>query len=729
MHAKENPHEGGRQSDCGHHFTTPRYDFDQIDAALLPRADTLLNEWLPDGKLSGHEYTAINPTRADHHPGSFKINIDTGIWEDFATGDKGPGLVSLYAYIHRMDKPDAATELAQRHGLQAASARDKPPTKARPREEWQPVMPIPDDAPPPPTYTAKLGETVTRYDYRGIDGRLLHLVYRVDRASADGKKGKDFYPVTWCQHKGTGAHDWRWKAIPEKRPLYGLETLTEDTVGFPACISEGEKAVQAARQLMPGFVCLTSSGGSKGAGKTDWTSLIGRRVVIWPDADKPGMDYAWTVAKELRQVGVTDVHIINVSAVFGAGMKEGFDAADALARGWTAERLGRALAADDALLPPEEDDEPADGLPAIRSIPGNLDKVIRNAERVLIDSGIPVFDRGGQVVRPVMLMADVPMDGGTLPAGSLAIMDVSAGWLTLIWNRIAAWYAKARDGFKRIDCPSKYATLYLDAAGMWTLPVLTGIVEAPTIRPDGTLLTQPGYDPRSGLFLDYTGLPVTVPEYPTQADALAALAVLKHVIREFPFVNEAARSVALSSQMTAAVRRALRTAPFHVFDSPEKGTGKGLLANIASIIATGRQPTTATLTTSPDENQKKLESYLVRGVSFLNIDNASKPVEGDLLCSLATEETVAPRILGQTKYVTVRTNTMTVTITGNNLIVAGDLTRRALVSRIDAQMERPDARSFEIPDLKRHVAEHRHELLAACLTMVRAYIVAGCPPH
>lgn len=728
MEATKNPHNGGHKSFTARHSTTLRYDFDRIDVALLPRAETLLNEWLPDGKLSGHEYTARNPTRADNRPGSFKINTATGIWEDFATGDNGPGLMSLFAYINRMDKPDAAAELAQRYGLQAASASDKPPPKAKPRDEWQPVTPVPETAPPPPVYTPKPGETVTRYDYRGSDGRLLHPVYRVDRAGPDGKRSKDFRPVTWCKHKVTGAHKWQWKAIPNRRPLYGLETLA-GKVGAPVCICEGEKAVHAARQLLPAWACVTSSSGGKAGHLADWTPLAGRRVMIWRDADDEGTRYAQTVTAALHDAGMTSVQWLSLD-IFGETLKKGYDAADALAAGWTADRLSKALQSDAAIEKPKDlDDEPAEGLPLVRIIPGNLNKVIDKAEGILLSAGVPLFDRGGQLVRPVVLMTDVAVDGAKIPAGSLAIKDITAGWLTRVFNEHAIWKVLTRDTFKRIDCPPRYAEIYLQCVGDWRVPTLTGIVEAPTLRADGTLLNQPGYDPLSGLYLDYVGKPVIVPENPAKKDALEALAIVKEIIAEFPFIDHASRSVALSSLLTAVVRRALRTAPFHCYDSPEKGTGKSLLANVSAIISTGRPATTATLATSDDENQKRLGAYLIRGVSFLNVDNVSHPVEGDFFCSLATEETVDPRVLGHSVFVKVKTNTVVVTITGNNLTLAGDVTRRALLCRIDAQMERPDARTFKIPDLKRHVADHRHELLGAALTALRAFVVAGRPAH
>jgi hypothetical protein len=63
---------------------------------------------LPNGKLEGHEYVAINPTRIDKHLGSFRINTISTKWSDFATGDKGRDLISLYAYLKAISNYEAA---------------------------------------------------------------------------------------------------------------------------------------------------------------------------------------------------------------------------------------------------------------------------------------------------------------------------------------------------------------------------------------------------------------------------------------------------------------------------------------------------------------------------------------------------------------------------------------------------------------------------------------------
>ncbi len=92
-------------------------DFQAINRAALASLPALLRRWLPDGRLLGHEYTARNPTRADRRPGSFRINVNSGRWSDFATGDKGGDGVSLAAYLSGTGQAEAARALAEMLGV------------------------------------------------------------------------------------------------------------------------------------------------------------------------------------------------------------------------------------------------------------------------------------------------------------------------------------------------------------------------------------------------------------------------------------------------------------------------------------------------------------------------------------------------------------------------------------------------------------------------------------
>jgi hypothetical protein len=99
---------------------SPRIDFAAVNAAALRVLPDLLHRWTPDGHARGHEWIARNPRRADTNQGSFSINLRTGRWADFATGDRGGDPVSLAAYLHNLSQLDAARRLAEMLGLEGA---------------------------------------------------------------------------------------------------------------------------------------------------------------------------------------------------------------------------------------------------------------------------------------------------------------------------------------------------------------------------------------------------------------------------------------------------------------------------------------------------------------------------------------------------------------------------------------------------------------------------------
>jgi hypothetical protein len=97
--------------------------FDQINQAALARLPELLRRWLPHGRRQGVEWLAFNPRRNDKTLGSFKINLHTGRWADFATGDRGGDVVSLAAYLFDLSQTQAAGCVARMIGIDPEEAR------------------------------------------------------------------------------------------------------------------------------------------------------------------------------------------------------------------------------------------------------------------------------------------------------------------------------------------------------------------------------------------------------------------------------------------------------------------------------------------------------------------------------------------------------------------------------------------------------------------------------
>jgi hypothetical protein len=94
-----------------------RVDFALIAQAALNHSDTICRRWLPDGQRQGHEWVARNPRRSDKRRGSFKVNLASGKWGDFASGDRGGDLISLGAYLHDLDQRQAAIRIAEMLGV------------------------------------------------------------------------------------------------------------------------------------------------------------------------------------------------------------------------------------------------------------------------------------------------------------------------------------------------------------------------------------------------------------------------------------------------------------------------------------------------------------------------------------------------------------------------------------------------------------------------------------
>jgi hypothetical protein len=309
--------------------------------------------------------------------------------------------------------------------------------------------------------------------------------------------------------------------------------------------------------------------------------------------------------------------------------------------------------------------------------------------------------------------------------GSLMLVAVKEPWLTEQMGRVTRWYRATRDGTSAADPQAIYARTLL-GRGEWRFPVLRGVVTAPTLDSDGRILATPGFDTASGLLLDFAAdLFPPVPDAPTYDDARAALAALAHPLRGFPFVTDAARSVALSAMLTALVRPSLRTSPLHGYDAPTAGTGKSMLAVAAGLLATGCRPPAMSQGKSDEEDEKRLSTVLFAGDPVIYIDNCERPIAGDFLCSMLTEETVQARILGYSER-RLLPATALVLASGNNLAFAGDTARRAVVCRLDAEVERPDTREFDF-DVHAEIRATRAALVVAGLTVLRAYAVAGRP--
>lgn len=367
-----------------------------------------------------------------------------------------------------------------------------------------------------------------------------------------------------------------------------------------------------------------------------------------------------------------------------------------------------------------------DGLPSIVVRAGHMPGEVDQAEAALLSKGFGIYQRGEDLVRVVKLPHSTGEDGVRRAGGIILIKKIEQPWLLEKFSLAARWFRPGEEANIPIDPPPRHATQLLARIGDWRASVLHGVVSTPTMRRDGTVLQTPGFDPASGLLYEPNGVQFPeVPEMPSRADAISARDRLMRPFRDFKFQDEADRSVVLTTVITSLIRRNLPSAPMIAIDAPTAGSGKSLLAETIGVIATGHKPTMISQGKSPEEDEKRLSSVLMAGDPVLVIDNCDRPLGGDTLCSMLTQEFIAARILGRSEVIRMPTNVL-IMATGNNLEVVGDLGRRTLVIRIDTGEERPDQIEHSF-DPRVEAADERPAIVVAGLTILRAYIAAGRP--
>lgn len=363
-------------------------------------------------------------------------------------------------------------------------------------------------------------------------------------------------------------------------------------------------------------------------------------------------------------------------------------------------------------------------------VAGEISSIVAQAEETLIATG-GIYQRGGQLVRVATLERDTSKHGVHRAAGSTVILPVTRDWLPLALARAADWrrYDKREKAFRRADPPGAVATALIASAGEWKFPPLAGIVTAPTLRSDATLIDRPGYDPSSRLFAAFN--PDEFPgikRSPSREDAERALDLLDDLFSECIFSggsHSPHASVAIAASITACVRHALPMAPAFGFSAHKAGSGKTTTAKVSALLPLGRDPPVIAPTDDEGELKKAILSILIAGDGVVLIDNVVAPVDSAALCAVLTTAIYADRILGVSKIVSAPT-TATWLLTGNSLEVVGDLTSRVLLSVLDPEVEHPESRPFR-RDLAEYVLEHRGELVSAALTIPLAYVAASSP--
>ena len=356
---------------------------------------------------------------------------------------------------------------------------------------------------------------------------------------------------------------------------------------------------------------------------------------------------------------------------------------------------------------------------------GNLHLATDAAEEIIRRNG-DIYQRGGRLVRVVPAATKPPSKTISRSENSYLITEVTSLYLAEILTQKASWAILNRKGDKKyIDCPEKIPKTLL-AREQWNLSVLRGLIYAPTLRADGSILSQLGYDHTTGLLLLDCGISwESIPDKPDKQEALNALLELRMLLKGFPFANGESESVAIAGILTALIRKAISTAPMFGITAPKMGSGKSLLADSISLIATGKPNSVLSMSENEIEERKRLLSVLMEGDLMICYDNIERPFGSPSLCSILTQKEFKDRVLGGSSTATVPTDCCFLA-TGNNLNFIGDLSTRTVLCQLDPQVERPEERSFSI-NPHQYIPENRPRLVRAGLTILRAYHIAGRP--
>ncbi len=258
---------------------------------------------------------------------------------------------------------------------------------------------------------------------------------------------------------------------------------------------------------------------------------------------------------------------------------------------------------------------------------------------------------------------------------------------------------------------------------------LRGVIHAPVVRKDGSVLASYGYDDETKLlYLPEVGLVVPpVSDHPTSQQIHRAVALLDKMTGEFQFVSEHDRANYYGLLLTPLLRQ-IAPPPYRLgaIGAPQPGSGKTLLATILRIVHGG--VFRAEMPENDAELRKQITSILdVTTGPIVHFDNVTGVLRSSTLAGLLTSSQWDDRRLGVNEMIS-RNNDRLWVITGNNLVLGGDLPRRTVWVTIDPGVPNPELRTdFAIRDLEGWVRDHRGEIVAALLTLVRAWVSQGQP--
>lgn len=367
-----------------------------------------------------------------------------------------------------------------------------------------------------------------------------------------------------------------------------------------------------------------------------------------------------------------------------------------------------------------------DGRVRIHFLPGHNEMAINDEVISIVIKDQELFTRSCQLVTVTYADAEEVKEVKFPPAPAIVAIDPAT-----LRERISNMVHFTTEGrhSERSVPPPDWCYGAIIKRGRWRgAKYLQAVIDYPFLRPDGSLVSEPGYDRRTAAYLFPHLIRPELPEVIDHAAAVAAWEQLSEVVCDFPFAAECHKSSWLCGLLTPLARFAFDgPTPLFLVDGNTPGAGKGKLCHVASIILTGQEFATVPYSHDSEEMRKKITTFVQRGVKGVMFDNISGHFGGSVLDAMLTSTVWEDRLLGtNTSVIFPLLNTNWAT--GNNIQIAGDCHRRISPIRLESPYERPEERTdFEHEDLEEWVKANRPRLLGCALTILIAYFRAGRP--
>lgn len=360
-------------------------------------------------------------------------------------------------------------------------------------------------------------------------------------------------------------------------------------------------------------------------------------------------------------------------------------------------------------------------------------ETVRRLRQAILDGALPnTYVTDGRLVHiervsgrgPVSLSGE--KDSPLPVMSSLSTPDLLANW----FSENAHVFKVMSDGREVESFPNDNVLKKTLAVRNWpNVPVLKGIIGAPVLRPDGTLLQDDGYDAATGLYLEKKVQIPRVPDRPTSGQVDAAKTfIVETLLGDFPWKDaKSDRANYIAALVTQILRPYLKClVPLIFITATTPSSGKTILTSASGMLYGQRF---LPWPYSDEELSKTITSVLTEPAGVIIFDNVEEGtvIDSPILAGLLTAEEWSARILGQSKSSTFANDRIWV-ITGNNLQVGGDMASRVIMVRLDPDMPNPENRTgFAIPNLTQKILEHEFQgqILWSLLVLVADWVNAG----